>query len=165
MKSVAFFPQVLAFVAEAHNTWRKGFEAAKGVGAVRMKPTVDGDWLKANAGQPFCDPAQRQVNINIGFEALPADKQVENINSAAVACTLVFGQVLSGGELDADFIEAASAEIHVQWVLRQRALGMDGTDGYFAALAVPYSELPENEKEKDREIVRGAIRLYNSIRR
>jgi hypothetical protein len=155
---------VIGFAAAAHTAWRTDFESSKGSGAERWKSTVDGDWLKANVGQPFCKAAERQVNINVPFEQLPADWQIENINAVNLACTLVMGQILAGGELDEQFIEDTAAVIHDQWTLRQRATGKDSTDSWFAGLSVPYSELPEVEKEKDRVFVRGAISVCEALR-
>ena len=164
MNKLNFVGTIVGFAAAAHATWRQGFEAKNGAGTKRMKPTLDGDWLKANDGQSFCDTAGKMVNINIPFEQLPADWQTENVNAANLAMTLVLSQVVSGGELDSAFIEEAASEIHDQWVLRQRALGKDNTDNWFAGLSGPYAGLPEGEKEKDRVQVRGAIEAYNSIR-
>lgn len=77
---------------------------------------------------------------NTAFEHLPATWQQENLAAAASAVTAVTGTTL---------LQDAAAQIHHDWLAR---------NGQWAPAQqqLPYVELPEVEKEKDRVVARAA---------
>ena len=84
-------------------------------------------------------------NINVPFDQLHPDWQREN---------LAAGQ--SASEAVAKFpddIEQAAEYIHIEWMKRNPKAD------YNAAQHVPYDQLPEDEKEKDRVHVRTMMKL------
>ena len=97
---------------------------------------------------------------NLDYDDLPEVYKIENREAARVACESVREQIgessdirASHAVLDDEFITMAAIAQHDAWVERNR----DRAD---PSLCIAYEELPEHEKEKDRLIVREAIRLY-----
>ena len=84
-------------------------------------------------------------NINVPFEKLHPDWQRENLAAGRAAAEAVIKFP--------DDMEKAAEYIHIQWMKRNPKAD------YNAAQHVPYDELPENEKEKDRVHVRTMINL------
>ena len=84
-------------------------------------------------------------NINVPFEKLHPDWQQENLAAGRAAAEAV--------TKFPDDMEKAAEYIHIQWMKR------NPKDDYTAAQHVPYDELPEDEKEKDRVHVRTMINL------
>ena len=84
-------------------------------------------------------------NINIPFEKLHPDWQRENLAAGRAAAEAV--------TKFPDDMEKAAEYIHIQWMKRNPKAD------YNAAQHVPYDELPEDEKEKDRVHVRTMINL------
>jgi DNA gyrase inhibitor GyrI len=79
-------------------------------------------------------------NINVPFNKLHPDWQRENV--AAGKAALMAIRKHKGN------IEAAAEHVHNEWMKRNPKAD------YNAAQHVPYHELPEDEKEKDRQHVR-----------
>ena len=97
---------------------------------------------------------------NLDYDELPERYKHENREAARVACEsvkAVMGSSKSAraikDNLNDEFINKAADAQHVAWIERNRETADP-------SLLVPYDELPEDEKEKDRLIVREAIRLY-----
>lgn len=133
-----------------HEQWRAPRKnAATGTFEPRVKKTKDEAWSKAHGGATEVDIA------NTSYKDLPDDWQAENEASAIVAVDLVLAASKSGGRLDAAFVEKASAAIHVKWLER---------NGSWAPpeQKLPYGSLSEPEKEKDRVVVRAAIRAFTT---
>jgi hypothetical protein len=84
-------------------------------------------------------------NINIPFDKLHPDWQRENLAAGKAAAEAVI-------EFPND-IEKAAEYIHIEWMKRNPKAD------YNAAQHVPYDELPEDEKEKDRVHVRTMMKL------
>ena len=84
-------------------------------------------------------------NINVPFEKLHPDWQRENLAAGKAAAEAV--------TKFPDNIEQAAEYIHIQWMKR------NPTADYNAAQHVPYDQLPEDEKEKDRVHVRTMMKL------
>ena len=84
-------------------------------------------------------------NINVPFEKLHPDWQRENLAAGRAAAEAV--------SKFPDDMEKAAEYIHIQWMKRNPKAD------YNAAQHVPYDELPEDEKEKDRVHVRTMINL------
>ena len=84
-------------------------------------------------------------NINVPFDELHPDWQRENLAAGQAAAEAV-----------TEFpnnIEKAAEYIHIEWMKRNPKAD------YNAAQHVPYDELPEDEKEKDRVHVRTMMKL------
>jgi hypothetical protein len=98
--------------------------------------------------------ATNQVDIaNTRYQDLPADWQKENKDSASVAVRLIADGRSQGADLSSsDFMESASSKVHDAWLQR---------NGEWAPpeQRLPYDQLSEAEKEKDRVVVRAALGL------
>lgn len=93
---------------------------------------------------------KRQDIANTDFENLDPDWRAENGSAAEVAMNLVWEAKTTSKELDDSFIEEASSTVHDKWKER---------NPWNEKLQVPYLELPEEEKERDRAQVRKAIEI------
>ena len=87
-------------------------------------------------------------DINVPFNKLHPDWQKENLAAGNAA-----EQAVKKFPHD---IEKASEYIHIKWMERNPKAD------YNAAQHVPYDELPEDEKEKDRVHVRAMMKLLGS---
>ena len=86
-----------------------------------------------------------KADINVPSEELHPTAQQENLAAGRAAAEAV--------TKFPDDMEKAAEYIHIQWMKR------NPKDDYTAAQHVPYDELPEDEKEKDRVHVRTMINL------
>ena len=84
-------------------------------------------------------------NINVPFDQLHPDWQRENLAAGKAAAEAVT-------KFPND-IEQAAEYIHMEWMKRNPKAD------YNAAQHVPYDQLPEDEKEKDRVHVRTMMKL------
>ncbi len=116
----------------------------------RVKKTKDQNWIDAHGGAVEVDIA------NMPYSELPSDWQYENHASAQVTVDQVADAVSGGTELNAGFVETASAVLHEEWLKRNGAWAP-------AEQKLPYAELSEAEKEKDRVIIRKGIELYKKL--
>lgn len=117
----------------------------------RMKTTKDPLWIEKYW--------KTEVDIaNTLYVDLPEDRKGENKASAEVAMKLIYQAINEERLLDETFIESASAIIHEEW-LKRNVWVYDAQYGN-PILTQSYEHLPEEEKEKDRAIVRMAISIY-----
>ena len=86
-------------------------------------------------------------NINVPFDQLHPDWQKENLAAGKAAAEAV--------TKFPDDIEKAAEYIHIEWMKRNPKAD------YNAAQHVPYDQLPEEEKEKDRVHVRTMMKLMS----
>ena len=93
---------------------------------------------------------------NLEYHELPEKFQTSNLMSARDACEAVMEAVQDNRILDYQFLEEASDEQHQQW-MRENASWAPPD------LMVPYLDLTEEEKQKDRDIVLEAVRLYKKL--
>ena len=134
---------ILAVGTAAHEDWTKQYRATNG-DKPRMKKTAD---------PAFVSRGITEVDIaSLPFGELPCEWQKENLAGAISAVDCVLDALALDVPLDAAFIESASDKQHADWLDRNG--GFEWTP---AELKVPYAELPEVEKEKDRFFVRAAI--------
>ena len=103
---------------------------------------VDGEWYDI---------------ANLTYAELPPHFKKSNQESAQCACNEVMNAVAAGRSLDAVFVEDASVVQHVNWM---RVNGEWGDPD----LMVDYEDLPEDEKEKDRVIVRKAVESWITLK-
>jgi hypothetical protein len=87
-------------------------------------------------------------DINVPFDKLHPDWQKENLAAGQAAERAV--------KKFPDDIEKASEYIHIEWMKRNPKAE------YNAVQHVPYDELPEDEKEKDRVHARTMMNLLGS---
>jgi hypothetical protein len=126
-----------------HDKWRETRKKEDGSYEPRWKSTKDQKWINQKG--------TNQTDIaNTDYENLPEDWQAENKASAEVAVEEIAKAINQGKSLDENFVESASAVIHKRWVERNESWAP-------SEQKVPYTELVEEEKEKDRDIIREAI--------
>ncbi|MFA6227730.1 MAG: hypothetical protein WC668_00925 [Patescibacteria group bacterium] len=137
---------ILAVASAAHEDWRAQYRAANG-DKPRVKKTKD---------PAFNARGITEVDIaSLSYEELPTDWQAENKAGAEVAVDCILVAVDQGRALDdnfiiEDFIEEAAAVQHEKWLERNGAWAPESQK-------LPYADLSEEEKEKDRFFVRCAI--------
>src|SRR3989344_724582 len=115
----------------------------------RVKTTKDQIWIAAHDGQ-------NQVDIaNSDYGELPEEWQAENKASAEAAISEIMTAVESGIPLDDNFIESASAAQHVTWLERNSSWVPEEHK-------LPYDQLSEAEKQKDRDVVATAVAVFQA---
>lgn len=136
--------------AELHEEWRKEYAAQeKNIDEEwkvkpRIKSTTDQDWIMTHGTD--------QVDIYYTpFKDLPMDKKESNMKAAREAIDLVFDTVMSW-EVTDERIEEMSSIVH-----ENRMKNNSWEKEKRPDLFVPYSELPEDEKVKDRSHILQAI--------
>ena len=127
--------------SDLHEEWRKPRLREDGSYEPRMKKSKDEEWNQKH-GTDDVDIA------NCSFSELPSNWQYENLEAARVAINLVYDKTMNGQSLTAEEIEQMASTIHDEWLKRNNWV-YDPNYGE-PKLAVPYSELTEEEKEKDR---------------
>jgi len=133
-----------------HDEWRAPRKQEDGTFEPRMKNTKDLVWSEKHGTE--------EVDIaNTDYANLPEDWKGENKISAEVAMEEIYKAVESGQELDTAFIENASDVMHVKWLERNGSWAP-------AEQNKPYAELSEEEKEKDRVIIRKGIEIYEAAK-
>ncbi|MGV9778944.1 hypothetical protein [Streptosporangium sp. NPDC003464] len=127
-----------------HDRWRAPRRLDGGGYEPRIKTTTDRAWAKRHG-------TDRVDIANIDYKRLPRDWRQENRDSADVAVRLVRDGEKRGADLGSEkFMEEASEEVHKEWLRRNGERAP-------AEQRLPYRELTELEKEKDREVVRAAL--------
>mgnify|MGYP001096394945 CR=1 FL=1 len=142
--------QVAELGSLLHDEWRAPRKQEDGTFEPRMKKTKDQDWIDKH-GTEDIDIA------NSSYNELPEDWKGENKISAEVAMDQIYEAISQQKELDVSFIEDASSVIHDKWLERNK-------DWAPAEQNKPYGELSEEEKDKDRAIIKKAIEVYNGAK-
>jgi len=139
---------VIALASSAHDTWRASRKIeGTDLYEPRMKSVKDEQWIAEHGGVLEVDIA------NTPYQELPSEWQAENKASAETAADAVLAAAAEGRALDDAFVEDASSVIHEKWLERNGSWAPEEQKK-------PYAELSEEEKQKDREFVLGAIALY-----
>lgn len=128
--------QVAEVASQLHEDWRVTRLQEDGSYEPREKTTTDANWIEAH-GTDTVDIA------NSTYDQLPEDWKAENKAAADVAVGLYREGVGTGDTTSDAFVEGASSAIHDAW-LERNTWAKDGE------LDVPYDQLPEDEKAKDR---------------
>ncbi len=136
--------------SELHEEWRNNRRLSDGSYNPRIKKTTDSIWINRN------DTAEVDI-ANTPFPELPADWQKENLEASRVAMGEVISAYENGIKLDSIFIEEASEQVHVEWLARNKEWAEEDQK-------LPYEQLSEDEKEKDRMQVRKAIEVFKQRR-
>ena len=136
--------------SQAHEDWKKEHFAQRGAGTPRPKPVdpaKDQAWIDAHNGATTCNIA------DTGFAGLPTEWQAENLAGATIAVDAV----LATDVHDDAFIERTSDALHAAWIDRNRSWAPPEQ-------LLPYAELPEGEKNKDRVFVVNALETVKRVR-
>lgn len=139
--------QIYALGYYLHDEWRASRKQKGGSFEPRVKKTKDKNWIKINNTEEV-DIA----NTNYGY--LPEDWKRENKISAEVTLDEIYLHKDKNQELNEEFIEKASATLHEKWLDRNSQWAA-------AEQELPYNELSEEEKEKDRVIIRKGLEIFN----
>lgn len=138
-----------ALGSDLHEAWRAPRKMGDGSYEPRMKKSKDEEWNKIHGTD--------EVDIaNCAFEDLPSNWQYENLEAAKVVINLVFDKTMAGQKLSEEDIEEMAAIVHEKWLERNEWV-FDPNYGD-PSLAVPYAELSEEEKAKDRAQLEPAVR-------
>lgn len=139
--------RVKSLGSQLHEEWRKPRwrEESKDY-EPRIKKTKDEAWSQAHGGAVEVDIA------NTPYEGLPSEWQGENKISAEIAVTEVEKAIEAGMPLDESFVETASSTLHDKWLERNGSWAPPEQNK-------PYTELSEEEREKDRVIIRKAVEV------
>ena len=128
-----------------HNEWRKPRLLPSGTYDPRIKTVKN----KETGEEVAYDIA------NLNFIQLPMVYKKSNMDSAHCACQAVEAAYFAGKDVtSSEFMEHASELQHIQWCENNKSWAD-------AELLVPYDDLIEEEKEKDRVIVHIALKEYD----
>lgn len=134
---------------ELHDEWRAAREIkdteGKGTGKfeTRIKKTKDEQWIKSK-GKDEVDIA------NTTYKELPEDWKGENKISAEITVGEISKALQEKRNLDDKFVEEASSILHDKWLERNGEWAPESQKK-------SYAELSEEEKEKDRVIIKKGI--------
>jgi len=137
-----------AWKKAAQQLWKDYEDSIQYDYSPRMKKSKDPEWTEKH-GTDDVDIA------NTKFAALPSNWKYENLEAAKVAIDLVFDYVIAWKEITDEIFEEMAAVVHDKW-LERNPWEKDGK------LWVPYDQLSDDEKEKDRAHVRQAIAKIKS---
>ena len=90
---------------------------------------------------------------NTKFEDLPTNWKYENLQAAKVVVELVYEKIMAGKEITPEVVEEISKVVHTKWLER------NWKEWSFENQRVPYEQLSEEEKEKDRAQIRAVIQF------
>jgi len=138
MKTLREYINIIETDALAENAVHQFASAAHEEWRKNFDPTGTKPRIKKNSDGTEGD-------INVSFNKLHPDWQKENLAAGAAAEQAV--------KKFSDDIEQAAEYIHIEWMKRNPKAD------YNAAQHVPYDQLPEDEKEKDRVHVRTMMKL------
>ena len=133
-----------------YNVWRKPRLLEDGTYEPKIKNTSDGYWILFY-GTDKVDIA------NTEHEDLPTDWQESNKFAAIDAIGIIVATSLPPqytGEINDEYIEMVSSYLHDAFISRRKGNVPDKQK-------VPYSELSEELKELDRNIIREAIKILS----
>lgn len=142
-----------SLASDLHEAWRANRKLEDGTFEPRIKKSTDEAWNTKHQTD--------EVDIaNSSFEQLPRNWQFENLEAARVAINLVYDSTISGEKMTQEKIEEASSNVHMAWLERNTWV-FDPNYGD-KSLAVPYEELSEEEKAKDRVQIMEGIQKVKS---
>jgi hypothetical protein len=139
-----------AIASQLHEDWRKTRLNEDGTYEPRLKNTSDQEWISAHDGLAEVDIA------NTTYENLPADWQAENATAGEVVATELVTSRRNGLDITPKKVEEIASIVHDKWLERNEwAKGGE--------LDVPYEQLPEDEKAKDRDQVMIGLATLNGL--
>ena len=146
---MSFYADVAWIARKAHERWQEEWLRVHG-DVPHCKTTTDSRWIALHGGVA-------EVNLAAtSYDDLPREFSDSHWFSAETAMTYVQLAGRDRRPFDAVYIEQIAAMIHSKWLERHGATASE-------ALRVPYAELPEDEKVKDRIFVTLAIEAWQQI--
>lgn len=145
-----------------HEIWRAPRKQEDGTYEPRLKELdlqKDGEWMAANEALVLHRNTKPEVDIaNLSFEQLPPSRQEDTRESFHYAFEAVLRAAHNGTPHDEAFIDATADTIHERWVMRNEKSAEPEQ-------LLPYAQLSEEEREKDRKYVRLALEQYEEYRK
>ena len=138
---------------DLHNIWREKRRLNGDLYLSRIKYSEDDIW-NLNHGTNIVDLA------NCEFYELPSNWKEEYLNAARVVINLVYEKTISLEDFSSVEIEEMASVIHDEWLKRNDWV-YDSKIGN-PKLTVPYKELSDEEKKKDREQILPAINVVKA---
>lgn len=140
------------FASAAHEAWRKGFDPVYAETGVPSKQRV-----KKNSDGTEAD-------INVSFDQLHPDWKKENLEAGKAALVATSYELHTNARKNPNnsnvsYIDIAAEHIHNEWMKRNPKAEWN------AAQHVPYADLPESEKEKDRVQAREMTGLVETMKK
>ena len=117
-------------------------------GAIEVKRFTKRNLSSEEIARSGSDYKDGKENILRSFSSLSSASQADNLEAARVAIELVYDKTISGESFTSEEIEKMASVIHDEWLKRN--------DWVFnpeygnPALAVPYEQLSQEEKDKDK---------------
>lgn len=137
-----------ALGSDLHEAWRASRRKEDGTFEPRIKKSKDEAWNAAHGTD--------EVDIaNCAFSELPSNWQYENLEAAKVAIELSYDKGMNEEPITPDELEEMGSTIHDEWLKRNDWV-FDKEYGN-PTLAVPYNQLPEDEKVKDKAQIQPAL--------
>jgi len=156
--------QVLELASDLHNKqWKETFKKQNPEAKTRIKINVMGKWKNypqdlekvseaekvemekiAKENPTFDTPGVCEDILNTPFEKLSEKWQAENVGAARFALELVTSAT------ESDDLESLADKVHQNW---------SKNNSWDNLSKIPYGELPEMEKEKDRQQILWAKNL------
>ena len=131
--------------SDLHEEWRNTRLKDDGTYEERWKESTDEEWNNIHG--------TNKVDIaNTSFKDLPANYKQENLEAAKVVIELTYDKIVNSEELSIESFEEMASIVHDKWLERNSWAYESSPE-----LAVPYQELSEEEKDKDRIQLRQAI--------
>ncbi len=164
-----------------HDEWRSHRKIDNGKYEPRWKITNDERYEPIDGKARFNEDELEVDIANLSFEELPKDWQKENLE-AGISVANIIGE---NEDITKEEMEEYATKVHDAWCDRKtdeirkymNELARDGLSeeeilnkvdekyGWDKGLMIPYNELSEEEKQKDRNHVLEAIKLNKEISR
>jgi hypothetical protein len=164
---------IRSFIAKSHNSWLGAFLENSPMEEFRWRPIryVEGDqsYIDQHANNPDRVMKDKdgkwQTNILLPFKLLSPTGVAMNSKAAIDDFKIVAGAVKEGkvsleADISDDVLEVLADKVHQAWIVRED--WRRGKDADFDKVDVPYAELPDVEKDKDRSRVR---QMFEAIKR
>jgi len=117
---------------------------------IKARLSKDGKVAKDEDGKVYIDI------LTTDYDNLSEKWKGDNKASAEITINLIEKQLAEGGQLDEEFLELASKDLHEVFLRRRK----DSGAWVPAEQDKSYNELSEEEKEKDRIMIRKGIEMY-----
>ena len=157
-----------ALSEQLHENWRKDIEAGfiadeKSADTARLRPSKDktgqedATWFADKEANGIVfetdENGSKLVNTNVAFSELPPSWQKANSGAANFVVDTVASSLESGEDMTSnEAIEKSASAVHENW-MKDNAWQRESTPDLF----VPYDQLIESEKKKDRDQVLLAV--------
>ena len=124
-------------------------------GIIVIKRYVKRNLTEVEKNLSYIDYVDGEENILTEYEHLSEISKQEYLEASKLVLSLVYDKVMNDEEIMDEELERYSSIVHEEW-LKRNELVFDRNNGN-PYLAVPYNELSESYKDKDRNQLRTAI--------